>query len=378
MERGQERTADRRRLRVAVLRHSLLNRGGDRMVVQYANELARRGHEVTLSVNDLRSPFPIDPTVRVRKIALPGVLGTAVFALTNPWGCDVLIVDIIHLTALFPKNRRLVYFAQAHDVDYYANPITRRLIARLYRRFFHDREHRAIAVSDSLAETLRSRYEAVNIAVVENGIDLETFFPDPDAELLQLKSGRRAIVVLGRSDAFRKGTDVCRAVLQELAASGQAPRFAVWMIGEHSMELPSTVPFQRFPRPDDAKVRRILSSADAVLYPSRHEGFGLFPLEAMACGCPVVTTTAVPYARDGDNGFVTAVEDRRGLLARLVEVLSDSEVTQGVRRRGVEFSRRYDGRSRSALFEQALWWALTPEPGDFEMFPGRRIASSSA
>ena len=35
----------------------------------------------------------------------------------------------------------------------------------------------------------------------------------------------------------------------------------------------------------------LYGSADAMIFPSRYEGFGLPPLEAMACGCPVVATT---------------------------------------------------------------------------------------
>lgn len=57
------------------------------------------------------------------------------------------------------------------------------------------------------------------------------------------------------------------------------------------------------------ELRRILSCSDVLLYPSRHEGLPLFVLEAMACGCPVVTTEAVKILEDGLDGLICPVED---------------------------------------------------------------------
>lgn len=74
----------------------------------------------------------------------------------------------------------------------------------------------------------------------------------------------------------------------------------------------------------DAERTDLLAGAACLAYPSRYEGFGLPPLEAMAQGCPVVTTragalpeTCGPAARYVDIG------DSSGLAAAVTDIVSD-------------------------------------------------------
>lgn len=75
-------------------------------------------------------------------------------------------------------------------------------------------------------------------------------------------------------------------------------------------------------RPDDGALKGLLSGALAILFPSRTEGFGLPPLEAMLCGCPVIASPAgaipeacgdaVLYAgTDSPDEWATALERLR-------------------------------------------------------------------
>ena len=79
-------------------------------------------------------------------------------------------------------------------------------------------------------------------------------------------------------------------------------------------------------RPDPAELQRLYRAADALVFPSRYEGFGLPPLEAMAAGCPVITTD-VPVVnesvRDGENGLLAPYNDPAGLAACILRLLDD-------------------------------------------------------
>ena len=79
-------------------------------------------------------------------------------------------------------------------------------------------------------------------------------------------------------------------------------------------------------RPDPAELQRLYRAADALVFPSRYEGFGLPPLEAMAAGCPVITTD-VPVVnesvRDGENGLLAPYNDPTGLAATILRLLDD-------------------------------------------------------
>jgi glycosyltransferase involved in cell wall biosynthesis len=335
----------------------LFNRGGDRIVIQYANYLAERGHHVTFVVSKIATSFSIHPAIHLKGIALPTKLGTMVYGMIGRFGGDVVLIDIIALAVLLRKFHPVIYLAQAHDVLYYRNPILRGLVAWLYERFFRMPHAPVIADSQFLASIFRAQYRASDVAVVEVGIDLDRFFPEPDHRLMVNKSGRKAIVLLARSDVYRKGGDVCQHVLHRLCQTG-SDRYEVWVIGSSDVPLPTGVRVTHFGNPTDSELRTILSSADVLLYPSRHEGFGLFPLEAMACGCPVVTTTAVSYVIDGQNAYAASPDDIVGLVVRLNRALDDQAGTAAMRRRALEFARGYDINKSQAEFEVALRGAI--------------------
>jgi glycosyltransferase involved in cell wall biosynthesis len=79
---------------------------------------------------------------------------------------------------------------------------------------------------------------------------------------------------------------------------------------------------------DPTRLRRYLSAADVYAFPSRHEGFPVAPLEAMACGIPVVATAAQGIADifeggEQDGGVVVERDDVRRLAAELGALLDD-------------------------------------------------------
>ena len=94
-------------------------------------------------------------------------------------------------------------------------------------------------------------------------------------------------------------------------------------------------------------MRTILSSADVYVFPSRHEGLPVSPLEAMACGLPVVGADASGVGDVvGDTGIVVPRGDAVALARALGELLDDS-------------SRRVDlGREARVRVEQSF--ALEP------------------
>jgi glycosyltransferase involved in cell wall biosynthesis len=87
--------------------------------------------------------------------------------------------------------------------------------------------------------------------------------------------------------------------------------------------------------PDD-DLPRWYSAAACLALPSRGEGFGLPPLEAMACGCPVVVSTAgaLPEVAGG-AALLTDPGDAERLRAHLRAVLTRPELAQELRARGL-------------------------------------------
>ncbi len=86
--------------------------------------------------------------------------------------------------------------------------------------------------------------------------------------------------------------------------------------------------------------------ADVYVYPSLEEGFGLTPLEAMACGCPVVTScvSSLPEVV-GDAAITVDPASEEELAGALARVLSSEALRADLVRRGLERAARWTWRA---------------------------------
>ena len=92
----------------------------------------------------------------------------------------------------------------------------------------------------------------------------------------------------------------------------------------------------------DSDVDALYRSALALLMPSRYEGFGFTPLEAMARGCPVVESD-IPALREisGAGALLVPVDDEPLWAESLRRVAGDEALRADLRARGAETVRRY-------------------------------------
>lgn len=109
----------------------------------------------------------------------------------------------------------------------------------------------------------------------------------------------------------------------------------------------------------DALLPKLYAGAAAFAYPSRYEGFGLPPLEAMASGAPVITSNATSLPEVvGDAGLMVDPDDVDGLRAGLLRLLDDRTLADDLARRGLERSRCFDwqrcARETRAIYAEVL------------------------
>ncbi|SNB46598.1 glycosyltransferase family 1 protein [Geobacter sp. DSM 9736] len=92
----------------------------------------------------------------------------------------------------------------------------------------------------------------------------------------------------------------------------------------------------------DEDLPHIYRGANVFVYISLFEGFGLPPLEAMACGVPVITsdTTSLPEVV-GDAGIALPPTDVEGVALAIRRVLTDAGTASRMRERGVERARLF-------------------------------------
>ena len=340
-------------MRISFFRHSLLSRGGDKMVVAHANHLVSEGHEVYIITALLDTVFVVDSRIKLIQLPSKNILSTIVIALKSKIDSDIVVADIIPMACfLFPHSRRkVVYFAQDYDESYYISPLLKWVVRFFYIAGLNICRISTISVSHPLADLLRKRFNA-KVFVAENGVDTSIFFPDPVQEMVVPKGDRKAVLLLSRNDR-RKGFDLARVVIWRLSKK-YSDIYEVWTVGENCTGIFDGIVHRDFGYACEDKLRHIMSSADIFLYPSRHEGYGLMPLEAMACGCAVVTTTAVPFAIHGENALVAQIEDCEGLTNHMVTIKNDENLRDRLIEAGKQFVSNQLLSETTKQFEMAL------------------------
>ena len=149
----------------------------------------------------------------------------------------------------------------------------------------------------------------------------------------------------------RKGIDDLLAVWSSLPFP--RPRLVLCGDAGWRVDLPKDVEVTGYV--DRQRLRDLYRGARAFVYPSRYEGFGIPPLEAMACGAPVIATRtgAIPEYADG-VALLVDPGDRDALRAALVRVLGDRALRRDLRARGAERAAAWRWDRPAALMTELL------------------------
>lgn len=112
-------------------------------------------------------------------------------------------------------------------------------------------------------------------------------------------------------------------------------------------------------RVSDSQLVRLMRGATVFVYPSLYEGFGLPPLEAMACGVPVVTSDAASLPEVvGDAGVTVEPNRPEALAAALHELLADPQRAAELGRRGGARAARFTWERAAAELEAVFFDVL--------------------
>jgi len=245
-----------------------------------------------------------------------------------------------------------------HDDTPWDRPPTARLYNRAYMRrdlvAAAPRLAGAITSAEGTAAAILGRLPALRgrLHVTPWGVDHTIFRPRPAPEVAAAQ-GRVGItppyVLIVSPYGLRKNE---AAMLEALGrVRTRFPGIRALVVGRHNPPHDDPLPVVRCGRVDDDDLAALYSGAEMLLYCSLKEGFGLPLLEAMACGCPVVTSAG------------TVLQEVAGGAAILVDPRSVDDMADGCARLLEDGSERQrtslSGKERAAGFTWDLTARLT-------------------
>lgn len=200
----------------------------------------------------------------------------------------------------------------------------------------------------------RYRISDLSLAQIFNPVDLTVWHPsDKEAARVQLGIPREARVAAwhGRVSRWKKGLDQLLDAWARMSNEHPGVELHLILVGDgedtswlsrqiEALKLRG-IHWMRAFLQDRAAIRTYLSAADVYAFPSRHEGFAVAVIEAMACGLPIVSTD-VSGIRDvfmdgkASGGIVVAPEDPAALAAALWNLLSNPDLSRDLGRRAQE------------------------------------------
>ena len=277
---------------------------------------------------------PLPPYFARRHVA------PAISALRIPLGMPVRAladrIDVLHVTYIAPPVVPAAVVVTVHDISYELYPETfsardRAILKALVPRTIR-RAQNVITVSESSRRDIANYYkvdpEKIRVVYQSIASSFRVLHDRAEVESVMARHGinGRYLLAVGNLQPRKNLPRLVRAFAQSKRIGSYDGRLVIvgksmWRESQIFQEirqqgLENEIIVTGYIPEED--VVALYNGADAFIYPSIYEGFGLPPLEAMACGCPVIT---------GNTSSLPEVVDSAGIM---VDPTSEEELTQAI------------------------------------------------
>jgi glycosyltransferase-like protein len=366
-------TQSPRPLRIAILAHSTNPRGGVVHAIELADGLTRLGHEAVVHAPDAGGKgffrAPISPAVAV---------------MASPVGKDVAemvrvrIADYLRHFEVDENRKFDVFHAQDAISGNALATLKQRGVIRRFARTVHHIDHfgdprlgewqtRSIVEADELLtvsalwqQQILSEFGRPSTGI-GNGVDTLRFSGtsrtiDQEVRTKYGINGSRILLAVGGIEERKNTLRILEAFQQVLTIHRDAQ-----LVIAGGASLLDHAPYRRqfvaslaangvldravlcLGSVPDAEMPSLYRLADALVFPSVKEGFGLVVLEAMASGTPVMTSRIAPFTEYlHENDVVWCDPQSVGSIANAMAMVLTEPLHSRLAQRGILIARQYD------------------------------------
>lgn len=256
------------------------------------------------------------------------------------------VLSLCNLGSIF-RSKQVVMI---HDAQIFTQPNAYSSTFRKVYHFILPRVSRRSKVVLTVSDFSRRELETAGVipsgkaTVVHNGVDHMDRIPDDSFALSTFGLSSGAYFLAIGSLAAHKNLPMLIAAAKArqdtsiplvIAGGGNSKVFR-----DHGLTEEQGVKF--LGRVSDVELKALYKGARALAFPSKTEGFGLPPLEAMSCGCPVIATTggAVPEVC-GDAVLYANPDQPQEWTIAMEKLAHDSQMCEGLAIRGAAHAAQF-------------------------------------
>jgi glycosyltransferase involved in cell wall biosynthesis len=296
--------------------------GGNRTVFGQINGLIERGHDVRVLALYGNKPFIPLKTEVINVPQFEGMIPQS----------DIVVAafNIRALPFYHPKREIPFYLCLIYESLYSENSKHEELCDILYKAPMN------LLCNSTWTQKVFKKKIHRHAYYVPDGIDVDLFKPK---ERLFNNDTKRVLMMYrgGRNKGLNWGLHALKIIKEKL------PEVEVVMFGTD--QLPKVdFPYTFFYNPSQEDLPKIYLSCSVLLFPSILEGFGLPRLEAMWCGCAVVTTDCFggrEFCIDQETALIVPKRNPKKIAEGVIKVLEDEPLRMGLIRKGYEKAQKF-------------------------------------
>lgn len=349
------------RKHIVFLTLSLHTGGGTRVFIELANRLAVADSvEILCPANRTKTSFEINHNVIIKPCGISdagfivnfyNLLILIFIAIFKRRQSIIIISDpIFSILPLFFKRARTIRFVQSDDYNIYndGHVLKHWSIIKVYKLFTR------ISYALKIEYIFNSRFSYEQFIAVSKrrnvpyqavlpGVNLAVFKPLDHHDEIESMNNKIQIAIVARAHPM-KGFQDFVAAWYNSALVEYKNLVNIVLISPDDLSSFNIAGMKLRKPQNDSELAFVLQRTDIFVFTSWWEGFGLPPLEAMACGCAVIMPAikgVQEYAIDGQNCLLYQPRNAAELALKIKDLIKDTKKREKLRKFGVDTAQRF-------------------------------------